>query len=178
MKKLLSILFICLIVAGCNVKGETPSKAVDNLFYNYKSLNKDVINQLTAVINEENITDAQKDKYKNIFIRQYKDLKYTIKGEKINGSNATVTVDIEVYNLTATKQAADAYLASNPNEFKDTSGNFDKNKFWNYKLDKLLSTTSRIKYTLDISLTKIDDSWRVDNLLDTELQKIHGVYQE
>ena len=34
----------------------------------------------------------------------------------------------------------------------------------------------RVKYTLELTLTKIDDEWELDNLTETERQKIHGIY--
>ena len=53
---------------------------------------------------------------------------------------------------------------------------FNNEKFWDYKLDKMENTKDRIKYTFDLSLTKIDDDWHLDQLLETDRQKIHGLY--
>ena len=37
-------------------------------------------------------------------------------------------------------------------------------------------TNTKVKYTLELTLTKTDDEWEVDNLTETERQKIHGIY--
>ena len=36
---------------------------------------------------------------------------------------------------------------------------------------------SRVNYTIDFTLTKIDNEWQIDELLDTDRQKIHGLYK-
>ena len=34
----------------------------------------------------------------------------------------------------------------------------------------------KVKYTLQLTLTKVDDEWKMDDLTETEKQKIHGIY--
>jgi hypothetical protein len=176
MKKILSILFI-LLLFGCTSKPVTPTNEVEDLFYKYNSLDKVVIDQLEEAINAEDLTNEQKDKYKEIFKRQYKDLKYTIKDEVIDDNISTVTVEIEVYDLNKTKTITDAFLEENPKEFED-DGVFNQNKYIDYKLNEMQATKERIKYTLELTLTNIEGTWKIDNLVDSERQKIHGTYEE
>ena len=84
-------------------------------------------------------------------------------------------INVEVYDLKKVIDDANNYLEENKDEFflDDT---FDNTKFWDYKLDKMLKTGDRINYTIDFSLTKIDDKWVLDELLETDRQKIHGLY--
>lgn len=176
MKKILSILFI-LILFGCTSKQVTPSKEVEDLFYKYNSLDKVVMDQLEEAIDKEDLTNEQKNKYKEIFKRQYRDLKYTIKDEVIDDNISTVTVEIEVYDLNKTKTITDAFLEENPQEFEE-NGIFNKNKYIDYKLNEMQTTKERTRYTLELTLTNIEGSWRIDNLVDSERQKIHGTYEE
>jgi hypothetical protein len=81
-----------------------------------------------------------------------------------------------VYDFYNEIQDANEYLTNHSRDFY-INGTFDEKRFWDYKLEKLQATTSRRKYTMDLTLTKIDNNWRLDNLLDEELQKIHGLYK-
>ena len=54
---------------------------------------------MDTVIDNENLTDNQKEKYRSILKKQYQDLKYDVVSEKYDGDNATVEVKIKVYDL-------------------------------------------------------------------------------
>ena len=72
----------------------------------------------------------------------------------------------------------DKYLEENNKEFlKEGSTDIDTSKFWDYKLDKMFSTKDRTTYVIDFTLTKIDDKWVLDDLLEADRQKIHGLYK-
>ena len=75
MKKLLIFLFLLLNISGCGADN-TPKAEVQKLFSNYNNLSSDLLIQLDTVMESENLTDAQIDKYKEVLKRQYKDLKY------------------------------------------------------------------------------------------------------
>ena len=123
----------------------------------------------------ENLTEEQKNKYKEVLKRQYEDLKYKIRDNVISDEKAIVSVDVEVYDLKKVINDANNYLEENKDEFF-LDDVFDNTKFWDYKLDKMLKAHDRINYTIDFSLTKIDDKWVLDELLETDRQKIHGLY--
>lgn len=176
MKKVLIFLFFILIISGCGKNTDTPTSEVKRLFSNYNSLSSDVLIQLDSVMESEDLSDEQIVKYKEVLKRQYEDLKYKINDEVISDDKAIVSVEVEVYNLVKAIDESEEYLENNKDEFyKDDK--LDSSKFWDYKLDKMKEEKERVKYTIDFSLTKIDDKWNLDELLETDRQKIHGLYR-
>lgn len=176
MKKILIFLFLFLMVSGCGKNTNTPTSEVQKLFSNYNSLSSDVLIQLDTVMESENLSDEQISKYKDVLKRQYEDLKYKINDEVISEDKAIVSVDIEVYDLNKVINDSDEYLKNNKDEFYDGE-EFNDSKFWDYKLDRMFETNDRVSYTVDFSLTKLNDKWHLDELLETDRQKIHGLYK-
>lgn len=176
MKKILIFLLFIFLVSGCGKNTNSPTSEVQKLFSNYNSLSSDVLIQLDSVMESENLTESQISKYKEVIKRQYEDLKYTINDEVISDDKAIVSVDIEVYNLNKVISDSDEYLKNNKDEFY-VDDKLDNNKFWDYKLDKMFKAEDRIKYTIDFSLTKLNNKWHLDELLETDRQKIHGLYK-
>ena len=176
MKKILIFLFTLLLITGCEKTMNNPKSEVQRLFSNYNLLSSDLLVQLDTVIDGETLNEVQKTKYKDVLKRQYEDLKYKIKDEVITDDKAIVSVEIEVYDLRKVIKEAEDYKENNKNEF-NTENEFDNSLFWDYKLDKMYKTNDRITQTLDLSLTKIDNRWVLDNLLETDRQKIHGLYK-
>ena len=103
-------------------------------------------------------------------------MKYEIKNETIDGDNATVTVQITVYDYYSVEKEANEYLTNNPDEFK-TNGEYDKSLFTDYKLKKFSEVNKTVDYTIEFNLTKIDNKWEVNDLTREQLEKIHGVYE-
>ena len=175
MKKLLIFLFLLFMISGCGADN-TPKKEVQKLFSNYNNLSSDLLIQLDSVMESENLTEEQIVKYKEVLKRQYEDLKYKINDEIISQDNAVVSTDVEVYNLIKVIDDAEEYLKNNKDKFYNED-KLDNEKFWDYKLDKMLKTNERINYTIDFSLTKLDGKWNLDELLEMDRQKIHGLYK-
>ena len=94
----------------------------------------------------------------------------------IDGNNATVTVEIEVYDYNKALNNAESYYVSNPDEFKGENGEVDSSKYMNYKISALEKVTDKIKYTLNLTLTKQDKKWIMNNITEADRQKIHGLY--
>lgn len=179
MKKFLlyfTFIFSLILLAGCEMDN-TPTKRVEGYLNNYKTLNEEVLTQLDDTVDVDTIMTAeQKNNYKEILKKQYQDLVYTIKDEVVDGDKATVTVEVEVldfYNLT---EEADRYYQTQPDEFKDDSGNVVETKYIDYKLDKMKDYTEKVKYTIDFTLTKVDRAWVLDDITEETRQKIHGLY--
>lgn len=175
MKKLLIFLFLLFAVSGCGADN-SPKGEVQKLFSNYNNLSSDLLIQLDTVMESENLTNVQIDKYKDVLKRQYKDLKYKINDEIISQDNAIVSAEVEVYNLIKVIDDAEEYLKINKDEFY-TDDKLNNEKFWDYKLDKMLKSNEKITYTVDFSLTKLDGKWTLDELLEIDRQKIHGLYK-
>lgn len=209
-----SCIMIVVLLSGCSMDN-TPTKKVENFLDNYKNQDETVITQLKEMVDMDNLmNDDQKNTYSDIMKKQYKDLKYEIKDEVIDGDNATVTAEIEVYDYYKINQDAQKYYNENPNEFKDnkdTDDNKDglledavegakevaddveditKNaaegakdaltgdaKYVEYRLGKLKDAKDRVKYTIDFTLTKVDDVWTLNDIDDITRQKIHGLYE-
>lgn len=178
MKKLIISLFCLFLFTGCsNDLMNTPTKRVETLLNNYITLDSEVIRDLDETLLLETVmTNAQKERYKDILKKQYQHLSYEIKDETIDGDKATVEVEIEVYDYHKIISEAENYLTENPNEFLLDNNNTDVSKFNDYKLDKLEDAKDKITYTLNLTLTKENDTWVLDDLTDTEISKIHGLY--
>ena len=174
--------FICLLgifmmfTTGCDNIDNNPTKKVEELMGKYQMLDEDVMDDLNRTIDEEDLTDEQKDRYEKLLKKQYQDLKYTVKDEKIDGDNATVEVEIEVTDYTKVLNDSETYLDEHKDEFNDDNGNYSIEKYTDYKLDNMEKANTKVKYTLELTLTKTDDEWQLDNLTETERQKIHGIY--
>lgn len=181
MKKIISVLLGLLVVTGCacnmNVTKDTPTKKVEDFLSSYQKLDDDVSVQLEKVVNSQtDFTEEQKEEYKEIMKKHFKNLKYEIKEESIDGDNATVTVEIEVKDYSKIMADADTYLSEHQEEFNDQDGVYDVTLFNKYRLEKLKAATETVKYTLDLSLTKVDEKWVLDPLSDTDESKIQGTY--
>ena len=177
MKKFVTLVMVMflLITTACSLSS-TPTSSVENLLSKYNSNDEEILIELDDYINESDLTEEQSDKYKDVYLKQFKDMKYEIKDEKIDGDNATVTAQITVYDYYTAEKEANDYLSKNPDEFK-TDGEYDKSKFTDYKLKKYDEVKDTVDYTIDFKLTKIDNKWEVNDLTTEQLEKIHGIYE-
>ena len=180
MKKImLALIVFVLLLTGCdNELMNTPTKRVETMLNNYVTLNQDVLDDLDETLLSETVmTTEQKDKYRDILKKQYQNLSYEIKDETVDGNNATVEVEIEVYDYKKIVDDAELYLNENAKEFLGEDGKTsDITKFNDYKLEQLEGAKDKVKYTLNLTLKKVDGKWTLDDLTDTEISKIHGLY--
>lgn len=177
MKKILWILLILVCLTGCNNLMNTPTKKVEYLLSKYQSNDSEVLKQLDeTLLTDAILTKEEKEKYKSIMQKQYKDLMYNIKNEAIDGKTAVVEVEIEVYDYAKSITNTENELLNNSENFKDSTGEVDTIKYNDYKLSNLEKVTDRVKYTINFTLSKVDEEWVVDDLTETERMKIHGLY--
>ena len=175
-KKIFLIVSLLLLVVGCGCMKKTAKGAVQDYLNQYKNLSANVISDMDNVIDNENLTDTQKEKYRDVLKKQYQDLKYDIVSEKYDGDNATVDVKIKVYDLYKVQKDANDYLTTSGDEFKE-NGVFSNDLFMDYKLDKMKKTMDTIEYNITFNVTKDDKgNYKVSDLSNTDLEKIHGVY--
>lgn len=168
-----------IFLAGCeNDLMNTPTKRVETMFNNYITLDSDVLDDLDETLLSETVmTTDQKEKYRDILKKQYQHLSYEIKDETIDGDTAVVEVEVEVYDYNKIINESENYLANNQEEFlREDSETTDISKFNDYKLEQLEKAKDKITYTLNLTLSIVDDKWRLDDLTDTEISKIHGLY--
>lgn len=123
MKKIIKYLFtitMIVILSGCSMSN-TPTKKVENFLDKYKNNDTEVLAQLKDMISSDSLmNDTQKTNYTNIIEKQYSDLTYEIKDEKIDGNSAIVTAEIEVYDFYKTNKEAEEYYNSHKDEFTET----------------------------------------------------------
>lgn len=168
------LLFVC----GCESMMNTPTKRVEEFLSKYQRQDEEVLTQLDNVVlqGNYNFNEDQTLTYKEVMKRQYQDLTYTIKEEMIDGDNATVTVEIEVYDYNSVLDSAEEYYTKNPEEFKTDTGELDESKYTDYKIKQMKETKDKIKYTLNLTLTRSDKKWILNDITEADRQKIHGLY--
>lgn len=138
MKKILFVVSALLLFVGCDGIMNSPTKRVEEFLNDYQTMDNEVLSQLDETVNnEELLTDEQKKDYKELMEKQYQNLTYTIKDETIDGNNATVEVEIEVYDYSTAMNEADDYLLNNNSEFVGEDGNIDNAKFMTYKIEQM-----------------------------------------
>ena len=177
MKKLIITFFLVLFLVGCacSIKGGAKESVVIFL-EQYKSLDKDLIDDMDNYVNGENLNEEQKKQYREIFLKQYKDLSYEINSETYENDVAVVDVTIEVYDLFEAQEDAENYLLANNAEFLNESGEYDADKFINYKLEYMTNYKKRVKYDITLKVVDKDGMWTVEQPSKEVLDKIHGIY--
>lgn len=171
----LSCFFAIVFLCGCSMDN-TPTKKTESFLNNYKNLNSTVLTQLDEVVNGDTLMNSeQKELYKEVLKKQYQDLTYTVKDEVINGNNAIVTVEIEVYDLYKTNKDTSDYYDTHKEEFM-VDGKISDTKYLDYRIKQLQNTHNKVKYTIDFNLTKVDKEWTMDEISNSTIQKLHGLY--
>lgn len=178
MKKFLAIVFVILLSACTLMETNTPKERVKELLDKYKNQDPVIVSELEDTISNE-YSGEYKERYKRLMLNQYKNMEYDITDEIIDRNTAIVTVDITVYNYGTTIENVKEYLREHEEEFyKEDEKLIDNNKFLDYKLDLLEETHDRKTYTVEFTLTKEDNEWKLDTLSNDNISKIHGLYIE
>ena len=177
MKKLIIILFCLVFIVGCANLMNTPTKKVELLLSKYQKNDEEVLKQLSTTLLEDTLLeDSQKERYQSIMKRQYSDLTYTVKNEAIDGKTAIVEVEIEVYDYSKAIKEIEDKLINNSEQYKDDTGEINNSLYNDDKLTSLENAKDRVKYTINFTLSKVNEEWIVDDLTETERMKIHGLY--
>lgn len=167
MKKLLIIISLILLT-GCNLSN-TPTSKVEDLMSKYQKLDREVIEDIDILLENDNLNSSQKEEYKQVIERQYRNLVYEIKDEKIDGNNAIITIEIEVFDYKKVTDKVDTEFSR--------KGNYTNIEYYNEKLDKLKKTKEKVTYTLDIDVLKDNNgNWKIKSLSDENIKKIQGMY--
>ena len=99
MKKYIIILVTILFLCACDMKG-APSLKVSEYLDSYNSLSEPVIQDMETAIQAENLTSENTSLYREVLMKQYKDLKYDIVEEKLP-SNTEGEMEIEKIEIVA-----------------------------------------------------------------------------
>lgn len=176
MKKILLVISMAFLMLGCNNMMNTPTKQVEEFLSKYQTNDKEVMEDLdTTLLDEQELTTEQKATYKEVMKEQYKNLKYEIKEEKIDGNKATVVTEIEVNDFNTSLKESMDYLNEHRDEFYENDI-LNAPKFLDYKLDQLTKKKDKVKYTINFKLRKEKDKWTLEDLSRSDLEKIHGFY--
>ena len=175
MKKIIFFVFGLLIIIGCSDINNTPKMKVEEFLNKYNKLDNEVLIDLDTKIYEADIEDEHVEITKEVFKRQYKDMKYRIKNEDIIGNKAIVEVEINVYNYASSKQDAEKYIDEHSEEFI-TDNIIDEEKTKKYILEKQKETTERKQEIIIMKLHKDNNEWKVEELDEETIEKIHGTY--
>ena len=162
MKKVFLIVVLSLLV-GCSL-GNTPTSKTEELLSNYQMNKNNIPVSYTYLTSDTNISSDIIKKYEDAIRKQYRDMSYEIKDEKIDGDTAVVTIEIEVMDF---GKAINKY---NITEYESA-------RYHELITKELENTKEMITYTLDITLTKDEkDKWVVDDLSLENRDKLLGIY--
>ena len=121
------------------------------------------------LIQDENLTDEQSTRYKKLLEKQYSNLSYDIKDEKIDGDNAVISTEIKVINYK--KAINDTY-----NYYQDRD-DYTVEEYNNTKLKNLEKEKEKVTYTIDFDVKKDKDgNWKIASLSNETIKKIQGMY--
>lgn len=174
MKKLI-ILISIIFLTGCTDIMNTPSSKVEEFLGKYQTMDTSIVKELDNTIEEMSASDNYKKEYKSLLLKQYQNLSYKIKDEKIDNNTANVEVGIEVFDYYNTLERVKEDIDKNSDDFKDDKDKSSKEKIEEYKIKKLKATTNKTKYQIIFTLTKKDGKWTLDKLSDDDIKKIHGL---
>ena len=165
MKKILLLGIISFLLVACSMSN-TPTSRVEELFNKYQKVDNDIDTAITKVLDEQNLTEAHKERYRKLLESQYTNLSYEIKNEIIDGNSAKVIVEIEVIDY---KKAI--------SDLTFDSSIYTKESFDEEKLNRLENAKDKVTYTLELTLTKdTDNNWKLDALTNEQIKKIQGMY--
>ncbi len=168
MKKILGLFMFLLLLVGCSLSN-SPTSKVEDLLSKYQRLDSDIQSGIDSVIEDENLTEKQKDRYRKLIETQYKKLTYQIKDEKIDGDTATITTEIEVLDYKkAINETTDYY--------RDKE-DYTVEEYNNTKLDNLEKIKDKVTYTIDFEVKKdTSGNWKLSSLDNETIKKIQGMY--
>ena len=201
-KKIIVILsLLVMLVTGCGNNMNTPTGKVEEFLGRYQSMDSNILTQLDNVIsNDETMDNTQKKDYKALMEKQYQNLSYKIKDEEIDGNEAEVLVEIEVFDYANSINESRKYYTEHRDEFDDgevgndgadtdndgkdeegevVGGAVDTiSSFITYKIKQLMDVTDKANYEITFHLNKEDGEWVIADLSDVDRQKIHGLFED
>lgn len=178
MKKILLLLVSLILVTGCNDMMNTPTRRVEEYLGKYQILDSTVLTELDNVVDNSDYSDEYKEEYKELMIKQYQNLSYKIKNEQTNGDTATVIVELEVFDYNNALSEAEDYIDEHDSEFLDDEEDTREEKIDHYKINAMKEVTDKASYTINFSLVKDNKKWVLEKISDSDLEKIHGLYED
>ena len=164
-KRLMFLVIPVFFLIGCSLSN-TPTAKAEELFNKYQKLDSEITSEISLVLDGQNLTESQKERYRKILEKQYTNLTYQIKDEQIDGDTALVTAEIEVLDL---KRAID--------DLYFDSSIYTKRTYDEEKLTRLENTKNKVIYTLELNAYKDQNgNWKLNALSNDKIKKIQGMY--
>lgn len=168
MKKIISIFIFLLLLVGCSLSN-TPTAQVEDLLSKYQMLDSDIKTGIEDVIKQETLTEDQKERYRKIIEKQYKNLTYEVKDEQTDGDIAIIKTEIEVLDY---KKSVNEI-----NSMYQGRNDYTIEEYNNAKLDALEAVKDKVTYTIDFNVIKDEDgNWKLSSLNNEAIKKIQGMY--
>ena len=172
MRKIIILVISLILVTGCNDMMNTPTRRVEEYLGKYQILDSSVLTELDDVFDNSDYSEKYKEEYKELMIKQYQNLSYKIKNEQTNGDTANVIVEIEVFDYNNAIDEANDYIDEHESEFQN------KEDIDHYKINAIKNVTDKASYTINFSLVKDNKKWVLEKINDSDLEKIHGLYED
>ena len=83
-----------------------------------------------------------------------------------------------MYDYRNALDKAEEYRDKNKEEFQDDDKKDDISKYIKYKIEELKKVSDKRKYTITFNLHKDDGEWVLEDISDSDREKLHGLYQE
>ncbi len=176
--KILLFLVTTLLITGCNDMMNTPTKRVEEYIGKYQILDSTVLTELDEVVDNSDYNESYKEEYKELMIKQYQNLSYKIKSKQTNGDNANVIVELEVFDYNNALKEANDYIEEHSDEFLDDEKETRSEKIDHYKINAMKEVTDKASYTINFNLVKDNKKWVLEKISDSDLEKIHGLYED
>ncbi len=178
----LLLLFIIIVILGIvfifkhTSKNYSPEELTNQFFIKYQKEKEEVVSKIQWEFDDE-LSDTQLQRYKQLMKKQYRNLKYSIINSDNGDNDCNVEVHLTVIDLKSAYDKANSYVESHRESFEDEKGDLDINKIIDYKLEQLESAKEIIDYSLKINFYKdSSDHWLMSQLSLSDLQKIDGVF--
>ena len=178
MRKIFLFLVMLLVLTGCNDMMNTPTKRVEEYLGKYQILDSTVLTELDNVVDNSDYSEKYKEEYKELMIKQYQNLSYKIKSEQTNGDNANVIVELEVFDYNNALKETDDYIEEHQNEFVKDDKETSIEKIDHYKINAMKEVIDKANYTINFSLIKDNKKWVLEKITTSDLEKIHGLYED
>ncbi len=179
MKKIILLLTIFIVLlTGCKNMSNTPSAKVENFMEKYQNMDSSILNQLDSIVTiRSDLTDEQKSNYKSLMEKQYQNLSYKIKKENISGNVANVIIEVETYDYRNALNKSEQYFNNNEKEFRKDDGTINTKKYWDYKIEEMTKVSDRVKNEIIFILSKNNGEWIMNDISDSDREKIHGLFK-
>ncbi|MBQ8659632.1 MAG: hypothetical protein IJ475_02190 [Bacilli bacterium] len=174
MRKILILLLGLMIIVGCSRKSVTLM--VSDYLNLYRTLDSRIMEELDKFVDSKDLSEENRELYKDAIIREYNSIDYEILSETYKGEYAYVNVRLTVLDLYKIQKDSLVYLNNNVHLFSDENGVYKSSLYTKYKLKRMNETTETVSYEAEFKLLNNGDNWELIQPSNDVLEKIHGIY--